>query len=394
MKQYITAAILLLATLTCACTAAGATQLYVNETGWWIDPAQFNSSSTPIQSAINNATDSDLIYVHNGSYNENVNVNKRLTLVGEGREVVTVTASSAYSNIFYVNRDYVNISGFTVTGVTGSGSGIYLSHADHCNISDNNASGNYYGIYLSSSSNNNITNNRANSNNRNGICISYSNSNTVCKNTVGLNMHTGILLISSSCYNDLYDNTIHNNSNGFWFYEPSCDHNRIHGNRVFDHIGDHGSITSQNRHAIRLYDASCNQVYNNTVYSNYNSISIWSRSDYNEVFDNNVTNNTVGITVSGHTDHFCRYNDIHDNHVELSRASGIEVISLDGYNSIYNNTLHANDRSGIRLENHAAVDFVYNNTIDSSGWYGIEVSWNNNSQQLPLGHLHLPEFVQ
>ena len=356
MKQYTIATILLLATLTCACTAAGATQLYVNETGWWIDPAQFNSSGTPIQAAVNNATDGDWIYVYNGSYTESIYINKQLTLVGEGRDVVTVTAPLEYSNIFYVNRDYVNISGFTVTGATGFGRGIYLYYVDHCNISDNNASGNYY-----------------------GVCLHSSKNNTVRNNTVGSNMRTGIFLGSSSCYNDLYNNTIYNNSNGFWLYAPSCDHNRIHDNRIFDHIGDHGIITSQNRHAIRLYDASYNQVYNNTVYSNHKSITLWSISNYNDVFGNNVTNNTQGISLAGYTDNITSYNSIRDNLLDSNTYDGIKVEMSSSFNNVYNNTLHANGRAGIHLEGYATDNMAYNNTINSSGKYGIEVSWTNNS---------------
>jgi parallel beta-helix repeat protein len=356
MKQHIIATILLLATLTCACTAAGATQLYVNETGWWIDPAQFNSSSTPIQAAVNGASGGDQIYVYNGSYTEYIYINKQLTLVGESRDVVTVTAPSVYSNIFYVYSDYVNISGFTVTGATDSGRGIYLSYTDHCNISDNNASGNYYGIYLHSSKN-----------------------NTVRNNIVGSNRRTGILLISSSCYNDLYNNTIYNNSNGFWLYAPSCDYNRIHGNRVFDHIGQHGDITSQNRHAIRLYDASYNQVYNNMVYSNHKSITLWSISNYNDVSGNNVTNNTQGISLAGGTDHITSYNSIRDNLLDSNIHDGINVEMSSSFNNVYNNTLHANGRAGIHLEGYATDNLAYNNTINSSGKYGVEVSWTNNS---------------
>jgi len=96
-----------------------------------------------------------------------------------------VTADSTGDHIFEVTADLVNISGFNVTGATGTyKAGIYLSSdADHCNISNNNASGNYRGIYLSSSSNNNtITNNTANSNDGNGIYLDSSSSNLIYNN--------------------------------------------------------------------------------------------------------------------------------------------------------------------------------------------------------------------
>ena len=146
----------------------------VNETGWWRDGGAFNASSTPIQHAIDNAIAGDSIYVYNGSYAENVN--KQLTLQGEGRDVVTVTtATSERDHVFEVTADYVNISGFTMTGASYQlwphPAGIYLgNNIDHRNISNNNASDNDYGIHLYLSSSNNILmNNIASNNSRRGI---------------------------------------------------------------------------------------------------------------------------------------------------------------------------------------------------------------------------------
>ena len=63
------------------------------------------------------AGEGDSIYVWNGSYSENVNVGKpRLTLEGEGADVVAVTAADSNDHVFEVTMDQVNISGFTVRG--------------------------------------------------------------------------------------------------------------------------------------------------------------------------------------------------------------------------------------------------------------------------------------
>jgi len=138
----------------------------VNETGWWRYVGAFNGNGTPIQAAVDDAIAGETIYVWNGSYTENVNVNERLTLAGERVDVVNVTNSTADHHIFTVTVDYVNISGFNVSGATGEGkAGFYLLSRQHCNISNNNASGNYYGIHLNSSSNNTIYNNHFNNTN-------------------------------------------------------------------------------------------------------------------------------------------------------------------------------------------------------------------------------------
>ena len=57
---------------------ASAADVYVNETGWWNAGGAFNANDTPIQAAVTDAEIGDSIFVWNGSYTENVNVNKRL----------------------------------------------------------------------------------------------------------------------------------------------------------------------------------------------------------------------------------------------------------------------------------------------------------------------------
>ncbi|MHC1575664.1 MAG: hypothetical protein ACXQTY_07700 [Candidatus Methanogasteraceae archaeon] len=106
----------------------------------------YTGEGTPIQDAIDDADPGDTIHVHAGTYVENVDADKeRLTLIGDGADVVTVRAVDAGDHVFEVTEGWVNVSGFTVDGVNGSwlAAGIYLgSGVDHCNISDNNASNN------------------------------------------------------------------------------------------------------------------------------------------------------------------------------------------------------------------------------------------------------------
>ena len=108
-------------------------------------------------------------------------VNKRLTIRSEnGADTTTVAATNSSDNVFEVVADYVNISGFEMTGAT-SGAGIKLYGANNSIIAENNLSGNDYGIYLNSSSNNTITDN---SFVNDGLFVSYSYNNTVVNNTV------------------------------------------------------------------------------------------------------------------------------------------------------------------------------------------------------------------
>ena len=186
-----------------------------------------------IQSAVNAATSGDTVFVYNGSYNENVNVGTaHLTLEGEGKDKVTVTAASSSDDVFEVTADWVNISGFTATGATSGDwiAGITLNGVQHCKISENNCSKNsLFGIYLEDSSNNKLKNNTANQNDW-GIYVSNSGNNTLTGNTANLNDDHGIE-IAGVGYNTLTGNTANeNNKQGIRLW--NTDGNNISCNRV------------------------------------------------------------------------------------------------------------------------------------------------------------------
>lgn len=241
---------------------------------------------TTIMGAQNAASSYDKIFVYNGSYNENVAVRKpHLTLEGEGKDVVTVTPYFTGHDVFIVesNMDYVNISGFTVTGTTDDGSGIFLDHADHCNIFDNDVSNNYRGIYLWHSNNNELTGNTANQNtDRYGIQLQYSSSNTLTSNTANNNIH-GIYMGQSS-YNELTGNTANENT--------GC--------------------------GVKLSSSSNNEVIGNTANeNNYAGIYLQSSSNYNSLTGNTANENKYGIHL-GNADN----NDISCNWVQANVQRG------------------------------------------------------------------------
>lgn len=147
--------------------------IYVNTSGWWYENGVFNVSSTPIQDAVDAACEGETIFVRNGNYNDNIDVStQNLTLMGRGASVVVVTANQSDDHVFEVTADYATISGFGVTGATGSGmAGICLTGADYCTISNNNASNNICGICLKSSSHSTITHNNVQNNMQQGFYL-------------------------------------------------------------------------------------------------------------------------------------------------------------------------------------------------------------------------------
>ena len=168
--------------------------IYVDDDDFEDNPSEHKWDT--IQEGVDDASDGDVVIVYAGEYVENVDVDKSITLEGAG--VVTVTAADAADaadHVFEVTADYVNIRGFTVTEAAAMYhiAGIYLSNANHCNISGNIASNNNYGIYMTSSSNNTLLDNTANSNSFYGICMGHSINNMLQSNNVSNNIY-GIYL--------------------------------------------------------------------------------------------------------------------------------------------------------------------------------------------------------
>ena len=155
-----------------------------------------------IQAAVNAAYSGDTIIVRDGTYTENVKVDKRLTIRSEnGPNSTIVLAKDPDGFVFEVTADHVKINGFTIGGAYG---GILLYYADYCNILNNNCSNSSLGIYLWYSKNNKLIGNKC-LNNGCGIYLYYSNNSSISFNHCFDNMY-GIYLNGSS------NNLIHTNS--------------------------------------------------------------------------------------------------------------------------------------------------------------------------------------
>ncbi len=201
----------------------GGSTLYVNETGG-------GGAFTSIQDAINAGNDGDTIFVYNGTYIENILVNKTINLTGKGWDETTIDGGWS-GGVIRVTSDWVNITGFTITN------GYYAIRLESSNntISDNNIS--YNGdnsLYLDISSNNTISDNIV-SNNGRAIYLKESSNNTISNNNISYNDDDGIAL-RSSVNNNITGNSISFN-NGYGIdIQKSPNNNLINNNFSNDGI--------------------------------------------------------------------------------------------------------------------------------------------------------------
>jgi parallel beta-helix repeat protein len=180
---------------------------------WIVDddgPADFAS----IQEAVNAANPGDTVYVENGIYYENVNVNKAISLTGESREN-TIVDGGGVAAVIIIEEDNVLVTGFMVRN-SGWGyyyyesSGISIDRASSCNISDNIATNIRYGISSWLGQNNIIGHNMI-SNAEQGISFNGPSYNTVISNSIS-DTSIGIGLWVNSYYSNIANNTISNSS--------------------------------------------------------------------------------------------------------------------------------------------------------------------------------------
>ena len=174
-------------------TAAGTIHVYPGES---------------IQDAIDAANASSIIYIHSGTYNEHLVIDKILTLTGESMTSVIINGNSDHTIKIYNNS--VQLSGFTVKNTNQLKFCIFLSSVSNCLIENNKIKNGAYGIYLQYSDENTIKNNIIESNNI-GIYPSHSNNNTIRSNTICDNNANGIFIPSTSNNNIVYQNDFDDN---------------------------------------------------------------------------------------------------------------------------------------------------------------------------------------
>jgi parallel beta-helix repeat protein len=290
----------------------------VSATTFIVCPSGCDFSS--IQTAVDAADPGDTVKVFNGTYNENIVINKALALLGESRDT-TIIDGGEKGDVVLITKNNINFSGFKVinSGLNPSGLpylGVRLLSVNNSTISNNNVSNNDHGIGLWTYSNNNlIEDNIAFYNNAGIVIADHSSYNMIRKNNASFNFYHGINPYLNSNENTIIDNKVLNN--GYYGITPSSAHNNI--------ITE--NLVSGNAYGIYTYSyfsqSSGNLIYRNNIIGNINQA-------YDDSGLNFWNNSTLGNHWSNFDEPIEGCNDLNNNGICDSSFS-IPISSIDHY---------------------------------------------------------------
>jgi parallel beta-helix repeat protein len=337
-------------------------------------PADFHV----VQEAINAANPGDAIYVYDGTYYENVVVNKTVSLIGENKSNTIIDGNGVGPmGTVWLQSDNSSITGFTIRngeyGVRISGSIAYFPRFTGHRIEDNCIVENLYGaICLQTCANNTISNNIIENNTLFGIHIWSSANNTIINNTVVNNGH-GIDFYGNSNDNILRNNNMTDNTYNFGLI--------LRGETV-----DWEGAQSGNPGIIDNVDNS-NRVNGKPIYCLVNQSNAQVPTDAGYVWLNNCTNITVNGCELSHNLQgvlllFCKNVSI-INSIMTANAYGIYVGIYSDNTTIVGNTLE-NNSDGIYLDDFSRFTTMRNNAIGNGDMnFGVSPDIGHYISDLP-----------
>ena len=355
-----------------------------------------------IQEAVDNAKEGFTIYIFEGTYYENVEIEKRINLIGQNKENTIIDAggegSVIYLNVYYqTNKKYISISCLTLKNAS---NGLNLDHCYFVNISNNQFYDNTVGIilyggeYVSLYINQIYKNNRAISSKKDYDKDDKYPKNIFIENNEIYNNKVGIEGGSDNQF--FFNNKIYKNSEGNFF----LGNNSIVGNMIYDNGGFGLYINGENNIIQK------NQIYNNNI----DGISLM--GDKNEVIQNIISNNRVGIIIDSENN-ILKNNTLINNGIKINYPiideNFVENNTLNDRKIYYLSDVHGTKESPVIIENDAGsiilfdcsyfeikynnlshgvhgiyainCDYIniHNNTVSNSLWSGILFGGRNSS---------------
>jgi parallel beta-helix repeat protein len=296
---------------------------YNDSTPGW----QYNHFNV-IQEGIDAVAENGMVYVYNGTYSENIIVNKTIDLIGDDKNTITIDGGGM-GNVVFLSAEHIHISGFTIQNSGEIYSGIKVV-SDYTNISYNNILNNGIGVCIDFEHHNNMLfQNNISLNSQSGINFNpLSHTNTVLRNDIIGNNYG--MECSDSSENHFMKNHIYSNNEGIKIHSSS------YSNTISENI-----INVNIENGISISNADGNKIYSNVIDSNGDcGIELYHCFSH-QIYDNICANNNYGVVLS----------------LDYWPNIGNEIY----HNNFLNNTINARDDC-----------YEYNNT-----WYNLSVNEGN-----------------
>ncbi len=184
-----------------------------------------------IQTAVDNATNGDIIFVYHGTYVEHVLLDKQVTLIGEVRDQ-TIIDGNGNGNVIKIIAPHATVTQFTLQN---GDIGAYIVDSYNDTVMQNLIVDNLDGADLFNSSQCIIAENTIVHNGIQGINPSQTNSTIISGNTISDSIEGMYLLESTG--NTIVANTFSNNFYGVETYSSSNNNNLYH-NSFFSSLVD------------------------------------------------------------------------------------------------------------------------------------------------------------
>ena len=291
--------------------------LYVGGSG----PGNYST----IQSAINDSSNGDTVFVYDDSspYKENLNVRKSINLIAENKNTTIIFDSESGNVCIGIVSDYVTVKGFKITSqsMNRSGKGIYISASNFCNIIGNEIFGFSDGILIDFSRDIYIFDNNIYHNEDGLLLYPETKKVNISNNIISNNIRWGVL-----CYitDDIviYYNTITNNEFGI---DSSDGKNHIYKNNNIsynsyvgilsytENVVIVGNLVSHNE-GFGIDSKSSGLISNNLIFNNKEG-GLSFLGDYHYILDNHIENNSGYGLISYSRESFIERNNLIHNQI-------------------------------------------------------------------------------
>jgi len=332
-----------------------------------------------IQDAIDNASNGDTVFVFNGTYVENLEVNKSITIVGENKATVVLDGGNEFLYGIMIRSDNTTIMDMTIQNYTlfTAGSGVKITDSSIQNIilTNLNVVNNWHGIILcnhSSQIQNIVLTNITLHNNTDGIRL-IGTTKCIVSNCIFHSNRIGMAVDTS--YNNLIQNNIfHHNGLGMGMIGFQLSHyihivngNTVNGKALL-YFKNQTDLLLDNE-AGQIILANCSNVHIRNLTLNDTSFGVYTAfSDNITISDNSFSRSSIMLDKS--KDSIIISNNIYDNH----NCVGIGIV-FSNNNKIISNTIHNHDFKAIQLyssnNNIIRSNTIYNNEL------GIDLSSSN-----------------